>query len=70
MSCLMSIKYQEGDRIVDQIVEGHKEKDIGIIHYEHITAPDPPTIPVEELSDVLDQSIIKGLNRVWISQVY
>ena len=59
----------KGDRIVDQIVEGHKEKDIGIIHYEHITAPDPPTIPVEELSDVLDQSIIKGLNRYGFSGV-
>ena len=60
---------QEGDRIVDQIVEGHKEKDIGIIHYEHITAPDPPTIPVEELSDVLDQSIIKGLKEYGFSGV-
>ena len=59
----------EGDRIIDEIVDGHKEGDHAIIHYEHLTAPNPPTIPVEKLTDVLDETIIDGLKKYGFSGV-
>tara|TARA_Y100001936_G_scaffold176994_1_gene173608 strand:- start:126 stop:2747 length:2622 start_codon:yes stop_codon:yes gene_type:complete len=59
----------KGDRIVDEIVKGHKEGQIGIIHYEYLKAPEPPTIPVDNLSDVLHPSIISGLKQYGFSGV-
>ena len=62
-------KIPKGDRIIEKIVDGHENEDLGIIHYEHLAEPTPPKIPVEKLTDVLDESIISGLKKYGFSGV-
>jgi len=57
----------ENDKIFEQIIQGHKEETLGIIHYERRIAPEPEKIPVEELKDVLSEKIILGLKKCGFS---
>ena len=51
------------DAIVHEIVQGHKEESLALIHYERLTAPEAEKIPIESLKDVLSEDIIKGLTK-------
>jgi len=57
----------ENDKIFEQIIQGHNEETLGIIHYERRIAPEPEKIPVEELKDVLSEKIILGLKKYGFS---
>ena len=51
----------DNDPIIREIIQGHKEESLALIHYERLIAPEAEKIPVETLSDVLSENIIKGL---------
>ena len=53
----------ENDEIIREIVQGHKEESLAIIHYERLIAPEAEKIPIASLKDVLSESIIKGLEK-------
>ena len=53
----------DNDKIIREIVQGHKEKSLAIIHYERLIAPEAEKIPIETLKDVLSENIIKGLAK-------
>lgn len=53
----------DNDKIVREIVQGHKEKSLALIHYERLIAPEAEKIPIETLNDVLSENIIKGLAK-------
>ncbi len=57
----------EDDLIVHEIIQGHKEKSLGIVHYENMTSPEPEKIPVESLNDVLSQKILDGIKKYGFS---
>lgn len=57
----------EDDMIVHEIIQGHKEESLGIIHYENLTSPEPQKIPVESLSDVLSDKILDGIKKYGFS---
>ncbi len=57
----------EGDLIVHEIIQGHTEKSLGIIHYENLASPEPEKIPVESLNDVLSEKILDGIKRYGFS---
>ena len=59
-------KIPKDDPIINEIIDGHNEKQLGIIHYDQLKAPDPEKIPVGRLSDVLDNKIIEGLKNCGI----
>ena len=56
----------DNDPIMREIIQGHKEESLALIHYERLIAPEAEKIPIETLSDVLSENIIKGLTKVWI----
>ena len=49
------------DGIIHEIVQGHKDKSLAIIHYENKISPEPEKIPLDSMSDVLSNGILKGL---------
>jgi len=51
----------DNDPIIREIIQGHKEESLALIHYERLIAPEAEKIPIESLSDVLSENIIKGL---------
>lgn len=53
----------DNDKIIREMVQGHKEKSLAIIHYERLIAPEAEKIPIETLKDVLSENIIKGLTK-------
>ena len=53
----------DNDGIIREIIQGHKEESLALIHYERLIAPEADKIPIESLKDVLSENIIKGLER-------
>ncbi len=53
----------DNDSIIREIIQGHKEESLALIHYERLIAPEAEKIPIENLKDVLSENIIKGLER-------
>jgi len=53
----------DDDWIIHEIVQGHKEESLGIIHYENIVAPEPEKIPISSLKDVLSENILNGIEK-------
>jgi len=51
----------DNDPIMREIIQGHKEESLALIHYERLIAPEAEKIPIETLSDVLSENIVKGL---------
>ncbi len=49
--------------IIREIIKGHKEKSLALIHYERLVAPEAEKIPIEATSDVLSENIIQGLRQ-------
>lgn len=57
----------DDDMIVHQIVQGHREESLGVVHYEHLTSPEPEKIPVESLNDVLSEKVLDGIKKYGFS---
>ncbi|WP_182130845.1 DEAD/DEAH box helicase [Nitrosopumilus sp. b3] len=57
----------DNDGIVREIIQGHKEESLGIIHYENMVAPDPEKIPIDSLKDILSENILKGIEKYGFS---
>ncbi len=53
----------DNDQIIREIIQGHKEESLALIHYERLIIPEAEKIPIETLSDVLSEKIIKGLQK-------
>ena len=53
----------DNDYIIREIVQGHKEESLALIHYERLIAPEADKIPIESLKDILSENIIKGLEK-------
>ncbi len=51
----------DNDPIIREIIQGHNEESLALIYYERLIAPEAEKIPIETLSDVLSENIIKGL---------
>lgn len=57
----------ENDYIIREIIQGHKEESLALIHYERLIAPESDKIPIESLKDVLSDNIIRGLEKYGFS---
>ena len=53
----------DGDPIIHEIIQGHKEKSLGIIHYENLLSSESEKIPVDRLEDVLSENILSGIKK-------
>jgi len=53
----------DNDKIINEIVQGHKDKSLAIIHYEKLMALEPEKNPIDNLDDVLSKNIISGLKK-------
>ncbi|MBT6083075.1 MAG: DEAD/DEAH box helicase [Nitrosopumilus sp.] len=53
----------DNDTIIRELVNGHKNQTLAIIHYEKLMALEPEKIPIENLKDVLSENIIEGLKK-------
>ena len=53
----------DDDPIIREIIQGHKEESLALIHYEKLVASESEKIPLESLSDVLSENIIHGLKE-------
>ena len=53
----------DNDKIIHEIVQGHKDKSLAIIHYEKLMALEPEKTPIDNLNDVLSKNIISGLKK-------
>ena len=53
----------DNDKIINEIVQGHKDKSLAIIHYEKLMALEPEKNPIDNLDDVLSKNIILGLKK-------
>ena len=51
------------DPIIAEILDGHYEENLGIIHYEHISSIEPQKIPIDSLKDILLPNIVLGISR-------
>ena len=59
----------DNDIIIQELVEGHRNQTLAIIHYEKLLSLEPEKLPVENLKDVLSTKIIKGLKKYGFSGV-
>ena len=55
------------DKIIHDLVEGHRNQTLAIVHYEKLISLEPEKIPVESLDDILSQNIIEGLKKYGFS---
>ncbi len=51
------------DDIIRDIVQGHKDKSLAIIHYENLVSSEPEKIPLDQMSDILSKNILDGLKK-------
>ncbi|MGI9567750.1 MAG: DEAD/DEAH box helicase [Nitrosopumilus sp.] len=49
--------------IIEEIVEGHNEENLSIIHYEHSVSTEPEKIPLESLKDIILPEILDGIAK-------
>ena len=59
----------DNDRIINEIVQGHRDKSLAIIHYEKLMTLEPEKNPIDNLKDVLSKNIISGLKEYGFSGV-
>ena len=57
----------DNDGIIREIIKGHKEESLGIIHYENMLSPEPEKIPINSLNDVLSENILQGIEKYGFS---
>ena len=60
-------KSELDDPIIHQILQGHKEESLALIHYENLASPEPDKVPVNCMDDVLSKSIVDGLKEYGFS---
>ncbi len=53
----------ENDSVIREIIQGHKEESLALVHYERLIVPEAEKIPIQTLKDVLSENIIKGLEK-------
>ena len=53
----------DNDMIIRELVNGHKNQTLAIIHYEKLMALEPEKTSIDNLSDVLSENIIEGLKK-------
>ena len=53
----------DDDLIIHEILQGHKEESLAVVHYENMVSPEPEKLPVSGLSDVLSEKILKGIAK-------
>ena len=53
--------------IIEEVVTGHKEKTLGIIHFEHFVCPEPTKTPLVHLDDLILPEILDGLAKYGLS---
>ena len=53
----------DNDSIIREIIQGHKEESLALIHYQRLIAPEAEKIPIENLKDVLSENILNGLKK-------
>ena len=51
------------DYVLQEIIQGHKDESLAIIHYENLISAEPEKIPLDHMSDVLSKNILNGLNE-------
>ena len=56
-------KEDSEDPIIAEILDGHYEENLGIIHYEHIASAEPPKTPIDSLHRILLPNIISGVSK-------
>ena len=49
--------------IIEEIVNGHNEENLGIVHFEHKVSPEPEKIPLDRLQDILLPDILDGIAK-------
>ena len=55
------------DPIIHQIIQGHKEESLALIHYENLVSPEPDKVPIDSMGNVLSKDILDGLKRYGFS---
>ena len=53
----------DSDYILREIIQGHKDESLAIIHYENLISNEPEKIPLDQMSDVLSKNILDGLKK-------
>ena len=53
--------------IIEEVVTGHKEKTLGIIHFEHFVCPEPTKTPLAHLDYLILPEILDGLAKYGLS---
>ncbi|MCA9827461.1 MAG: DEAD/DEAH box helicase [Nitrosopumilus sp.] len=53
--------------IIRELVQGHKDETLGIVHYENVRSSEPEKIPIDALNDVLSDNILNGVKRYGFS---
>ena len=49
-------------QIIEEIVNGHNEGNLGIVHFEHHKTAEPEKIPISRAKEILAPSIIRGIS--------
>ena len=57
----------DNDIVIHDLVEGHRNQTLAIIHYEKLISLEPKKIPLENLNDILSKKIISGLKKYGFS---
>jgi len=57
----------DNDIVIHDLVEGHRNQTLAIIHYEKLISLEPKKIPLENLNDILSKKIIAGLKKYGFS---
>ena len=56
-------KEDSEDPLIAEILDGHYEENLGIIHYEHLTSHEPEKVEITQLNDVLLPDILQGISK-------
>ena len=54
--------------IIEEIVNGHNEENLGIIHFEHKVSSEPEKIPLKNLQDELLPDILDGIEKYGLKE--
>ena len=56
-------KSELDDPIIHQLIQGHEEETLGIIHYKNLISSEPDKTSIEDMSDILSKEILEGLKK-------
>ena len=55
------------DPIIHEIVQGHKDESLALIHYENRVSSEPDKVPIDSMGSVLSKDILEGLRKYGFS---